>query len=132
MGNMDWYQTLIKPALTPPDMWFGVVWPVLYVMMAAALLMVLIKLSGRDRWLAAGLFLVQLGLNLCWAPVFFGGQNISAALAVIVVLWLALSATVWFFFKVYRPAGWMMLPYWGWVSFATYLNFEIWRLNVLI
>ena len=129
MQNMDWYHALVKPALTPPDAWFGIVWTVLYVMMALALVMILVKLSGKERVYAAALFLIQLGLNFSWSPLFFGAQNIAGALALIIVLWVSLSATVWCFFKYYKPAGWMMVPYWIWTSFAVYLNWGIWRLN---
>lgn len=130
MQNMDWYHNLVKPELTPPDAWFGIVWPILYLMMAVALLVILFKSSGRQRVVAAVLFLVQLGLNLSWSPTFFGAQNISGALLVLTALWLVLSVTVIAFFKLNKAAGWLMIPYWLWTSFAFYLNFEIWRLNV--
>jgi tryptophan-rich sensory protein len=78
---------------------------------------------------ALGLFAFQLALNAAWSPLFFGLRNPLAGLLDIVPLWAAIMATLISFWKISPAAGALLLPYWLWVSFATVLNFEIWRLN---
>jgi tryptophan-rich sensory protein len=33
------------------------------------------------------------------------------------------------FYRVSKPAAYLLVPYLAWVTFATALNFAIWRLN---
>ena len=75
------------------------------------------------------LWSAQLGLNATWTPVFFGLRAPGLALVNIVLLWLALVATVTAFFSRRTVAGVLLIPYLAWVSFATALNFAIWRRN---
>ncbi len=125
----DWYATLRKPTWTPPNWVFGPVWSALYVSMAVAAWLV-----WRKRQLVAvvvplSLFMVQLALNLGWSVVFFGLQNPGAACIEIVLLWTAIVATLLAFWRVTAAAGWLLVPYLGWVTFAVALNFAIWQLN---
>ena len=123
------YAQLAKPVWTPPSWLFGPVWTALYLSMGVAAWLVWRERGFAGAKLALGLFAGQLALNAAWSPVFFGLRNPAAAFAVIVPLWLAIGATTVAFFRAARPAGWLMLPYWLWVSFATALNFAIWRMN---
>jgi tryptophan-rich sensory protein len=79
--------------------------------------------------LALTAYAVQLGLNLSWSFVFFGAQQVGAALAVIAALLAAILANAWLFWRIDRAAGLLLMPYAAWVSFATLLNAAIWRLN---
>jgi benzodiazapine receptor len=74
-------------------------------------------------------FIVQLALNALWSILFFGIQQPGWALVEIIVLWLAIGATIWLFWRVVPAAGALLLPYWAWVSFATALNASLWWLN---
>lgn len=76
-----------------------------------------------------GIFLVQLALNALWTPLFFGWHLPGVAFAEIVLLWLAIAATMVAFRPVSRPALLLLAPYLAWVSFAAVLNFTLWRLN---
>jgi tryptophan-rich sensory protein len=78
---------------------------------------------------ALGLFGFQLILNALWSPLFFGLRSPLAGLMDIVPLWAAILATILSFWKISAVAGVLLIPYWLWVSFATALNFAIWRLN---
>ena len=51
------------------------------------------------------------------------------ALIDIVGLWGSIAASIAVFYPVNRTAALLLLPHLGWVSFATILNFDIWRLN---
>jgi len=122
----DWYPTLVKPAWNPPAWILGPVWTVLYLAMAVAAWLV----WRRVGWGAALVwFALQLALNATWSPVFFGMHQIGLALVNIVLLWLAIAGTMVAFWKVTPVAGWLFVPYLAWVSFATALNFVLWRLN---
>jgi tryptophan-rich sensory protein len=61
--------------------------------------------------------------------LFFGLHQIGIAFAEIVVLWICIALTIKAFWEVKALAGWLMLPYLAWVSFASVLNFTIWRMN---
>jgi benzodiazapine receptor len=125
-----WYQTLKKPSFDPPEWLFGPAWTLLYLLMAVAAWLVWkqgIGVAGVK--LALAVFLVQLVLNALWSVFFFGLRSPLAGLVDIVVLWLAILATIVLFFRVSVPAGVLLLPYIAWVSFATILNAAILRLN---
>ena len=124
-----WYQTLVKPPWTPPSWLFGPVWTVLYGMMAAAAWLVWKRygVSGAGVPLAA--FVAQLALNVAWSWLFFGLHRPGLAFAEIVLLWLAILATLVLFWNAERLAGVLLVPYLAWVSFAAVLNFALWRMN---
>ena len=121
-----WYQTLNKPSWNPPPWIFGPVWTLLYLGMAVAAWLVW-KRGGQGQ--ALRLYVVQLALNAAWTPVFFGAHQLGVAFIVIVCMWIAIFLTQRAFQAVSRPAGLLLLPYLAWVSFASVLNFTLWRLN---
>jgi len=125
----NWYPMLHKPAWTPPSWLFGPVWTVLYLMMAVAAWLVWLEVGWSKASVALGLFAFQLALNAAWSPLFFGLQNPLAGLLVIIPLCAAILVTLAAFWKISLLAGLLMVPYWLWVSFATALNFAIWRMN---
>jgi tryptophan-rich sensory protein len=83
----------------------------------------------KEVKVALGVFGIQLFLNAIWSIIFFGMQNPSLALINIVLLWLAIVWTMVVFYKISKPATYLLIPYILWVSFATYLNYAIWLLN---
>ncbi|MCL4179449.1 MAG: tryptophan-rich sensory protein [Verrucomicrobia bacterium] len=128
-GPGDWYAELRKPTWNPPSWVFAPVWTALYASMGVAAWLIWRQVGASGRGRALGMFLVQLGLNALWSPLFFGLQSPGWALVNISLLWLALVGTVVVFWKVRPPAGLLLLPYLVWVSFASALNLAIWRLN---
>lgn len=125
----DWYPKLNKPAWTPPNGVFGPVWTLLYASMGFAAWAVWLQRTSRNVTPALSIFAIQLILNVAWSGLFFGLHSSGAALLAIVALWCAIAATIVSFRRVVALAGWVLVPYLGWVSFAVALNFEIWRLN---
>lgn len=123
-----WYPTLNKSPLTPPGMWFGIVWTTLYFLMALAATRVFHitgQLNSRPlRW-----WYIQLIAGLVWSGVFFHAKHIAGGMAVIAFVWLAVLLAVLQFWRVNRTAGLVMLPLLAWVSFASYLNFYILQNN---
>lgn len=125
----DWYQALVKPPLTPPDWLFAPTWISLYVMIAFAGWRVWTLSRGFVRRNSMAIFAVQLLLNLVWSFIFFGSRSPGFAALEIVALWIVILATLLIFWRIDRIAGWLMVPYLLWVSFATYLNISIFLLN---
>jgi translocator protein len=130
-----WYAGLVKPALNPPGWIFGPVWTTLYALMGVAAWLVWKQWSQGSPSTrlrvktALAVFGLQLFLNAIWSIIFFGLQNPGWALVDIVFLWLAIIWTIIVFYKISRPAAYLLTPYILWVSFAMYLNYAIWALN---
>jgi translocator protein len=122
-----WYAHLVKPGINPPAWVFAPVWTLLYVLMAVAAWRVWLKTGWRRA--ALGLWAIQLGLNFAWSFIFFGAHALLPALVELAVLWLAILATLLAFWRIDRPASWLLAPYLTWVSFAGMLNFWLWQLN---
>ena len=124
-----WYADLVRPSFAPPNWSFGVVWPVLYVMMGLSAFMIWNKGPGGKTKRALVLFLLQLILNGLWTPVFFGMHMIGVALFEIILLWATILLTIFSFWKISKPAAVILVPYLVWVSFAVVLNAGFWFLN---
>jgi benzodiazapine receptor len=129
VSTAGWYAGLHKPSWNPPAWIFAPVWTLLYVFMAVAAWLVWRKGGWIKQRLALRLFLLQWLLNALWTPLFFGLHRSGLACAEIMILWLALAATLGSFWQVRKTAGVLLLPYLAWVTFAAALNFTIWRLN---
>lgn len=128
-GDSAWYRRLAKPAFQPPSYLFGIVWPILYLMMGVALAMVVNAKGSRGRGIAITAFALQFIANLVWSPLFFGMHEVSFAFWWL-LLTLGLAAlTTWLFWRLRPLAGWLLLPYLLWLIFAAALNFEIDRMN---
>jgi tryptophan-rich sensory protein len=122
-----WYAGLNHPAIAPPNYVFAPVWTTLYLIMAVAAWRVWRKTGLKSVEMAA--FALQLALNFAWSAIFFALHQISAALIEILVLDLAVAATIILFFRRDRWAGVMLLPYLGWIIFASILTDAFRRLN---
>ena len=124
-----WYRSLVRPSFTPPDRVFGPVWTLLYLLMAVAAWRVSQGSPSAERSTALLLFAIQLGLNLGWSWIFFRKHAIGWALAEIALLWVSIGITTLLFARINSLSGWLMAPYWVWVSFAGILNAAFWKLN---
>jgi tryptophan-rich sensory protein len=125
----SWYQSLKRPAWTPPNWLFGPVWTLLYAMMAVAAWLVWRRAGLAAAALPIALFALQLAFNVGWSALFFGLHRPGPAFAEIVALWALILATLLTFWRVSAPAGALLVPYLLWVTFAACLNFAIWRMN---
>jgi tryptophan-rich sensory protein len=123
----DWYASLRKPPLTPPNWIFGPVWSFLYLCIAVAAWLVWRARRGATTPLA--LWASQLLLNGLWSLLFFGLHRPGLALLELAILLALVVATTAAFFRVRSLAGALLVPYVLWVGFAIYLNAGIWYLN---
>lgn len=124
----DWYDQLNKPTWTPPGWLFGPVWTALYAMIAVAGWR-LYRARGDSVRPALGAWGVQMVLNAAWSWLFFGLHRPGLAFAEIVLLWISIVVTIALARRHDRWAAGLLAPYLAWVSFASALNFVIWRMN---
>lgn len=122
------YQTLKRPPLSPPGWLFPVVWIILYLLMGAASYLIFTSSSSRKD---SALFDygVQLFVNFFWPILFFQFSAYLAAFVWIIFLWVLIFHLIEQFTSINRVAGWLLIPYLTWVTFAGYLNFSIYLLN---
>lgn len=125
----DWFAALDQPFFMPPGWVFGLVWPILYVLLGTALAMILMEPATRRRRNALILFFAQLILNYAWSPIFFAGQAIQLGLVTILVMTGLAAMAAGQFFRLRALAGALMIPYLAWLCFAAALNAAIARLN---
>ena len=123
-GSDDaWYGALNKSPLNPPYMTFAIVWPILFVLMAAGAIMVR---SAAGSFQAAapalGLFFAQFIPNLGWSYAFFGFNEALLALFILLALWVMIASKIAAYWRWSRRAAWLQAPYLIWVTFAGYLN----------
>ena len=126
---MTWYHTLTKPPFVPPDMIFGMVWVVLYLLLGIVAVMLFYRGVSKELRLAAWLLGIQLALNACWTPVFFGLHHLAGALTVVILMLLEGFFMHRAVAKHNRLAARMLWPYWAWLLFATYLTAGYLMLN---
>ena len=129
-GGMENFKTLNKPPLSPPGWIFPVVWTILYLAMGLASYLVYKADAPQYKKNSALLFYgLQLFFNFFWSIIFFGWEMYLFAFIWILVLWLLIIITTVKFWDINKTAGYLMMPYLLWVTFAAYLNLGIYILN---
>ncbi|KAI1344981.1 TspO/MBR-related protein [Xylariaceae sp. FL0016] len=138
--TQDTYMAMRQPPLRPPPQVFGPVWTLLYGMMGYAAHRAVTAYPAASSLHSPSatavsvatiqaLYTAQLGLNLAWMPLFFGVRKPVLALIDIVSLVGLNGYLTWSFFQIDNVAGWCMVPYMAWLSFATYLNAGVGYMN---
>lgn len=128
-GNMQLFEEINKPPLSPPGWLFPVVWTILYASMGVALYLVVMAKDTKGNLPAYISFGVQLFFNFFWSIIFFNAKAYLFAFIWLVLLWVAIVVNIFFFAQVNKTAGKILIPYLIWVTFAGYLNFGIYLLN---
>ena len=130
-GSMDIYSQINQPPLAPPSWLFGVVWPILYVLMGIGSAMVYVNRNADFEAASSALkiYAVNLVFNFLWGIVFFNFRAFLFAYVWLMILWFIIIAMIIKFKKISRTAAWLQLPYLLWVTFASYLNLMIYLLN---
>ena len=126
--NSAFYEGLTQPVFAPPGWLFPVAWTLLYAAMATAMWFVL-RTQGRDRFILLGLYIAQLAVNLLWSYLFFVQHALGLAFFWLLLLWMLAAIMLYQFFRESMVAGWLLVPYQLWLTFAAVLNFSLARLN---
>lgn len=129
MLNYNWYQNLNQPPLTPPAWIFPPVWTILYLSMGIALFLYARKKTDQNKSWGYVLFFTQLLTNFAWSPTFFGLKNVGLALALVILMDILVLFNIIEFSKVSKSSARILIPYFIWILFATYLNLGILILN---
>ena len=126
----SWYSALNKPFFSPPNWIFAPVWTILYFLMGVSLFLIWQKgFKNKKSKEALYFFAVQLFLNFIWSILFFGLRSPILGLIDIIALWGVIAITIIKFYKISKPASYLLIPYLLWVSFASFLNLSIVLLN---
>ncbi len=129
-GGMAEFSQIKKPPLTPPGWVFPVVWTALYLSMGAASYIVSRSRAPREHISCAlTVYGCQLALNFFWPILFFVVKLYLTAFFWLTALWLAVLGTFAIFKKLSSAAGFLILPYLIWVTFAGYLNLGVYILS---
>ena len=129
-SGMDGFDIMAKPPLSPPSWLFPIVWTLLFILMGVASYLVLTSGADKDAVFRALTFYgVQLFFNFFWSIIFFNLEWYLVAFIWLVVLWILIIITTLLFYRISKPAGYLMIPYVLWVAFAGYLNFSIYLIN---
>jgi len=125
-----WYPGIQKPSFNPPNWLFGPVWSTLFIIIGISAYLVWVK---RDQIIhfprTVAVYFIQLILNLAWSFLFFYNHLIGAALIEIIALLVVILINGIMFYKIDKTAGLLFIPYFLWVSFATFLTYNIFILN---
>lgn len=128
--NMRLFEMVNKPSLSPPGWLFPIVWTILYTLMGIASYLVLTGEGSREEKAGAiSVYLYQLLVNFLWSTWFFNFRWYFFAFFWLVLLWILILITLIRFYRISKPAGYLMIPYLLWVTFAGYLNLGIALLN---
>ncbi len=129
VNSATWYQSLSKSSLTPPAFVFPIIWPILYAMIA---------MSGWYLWqhrhqpqakTALGFYSAQMVLNWAWSPLFFNFHLIAVSFYCLILITLLTLITILLTKNKFKFSSMMLIPYFIWLIFASYLNGVLWLLN---
>ena len=129
-NSMESFEQLSQPPLSPPGWLFPIAWTVLYILMGTASYLVLESGAGKSvihRALRA--YGVQLAFNFLWPIFFFRMGAYLFSLIWLIALWILILITILRFFQIKTAAGWLLVPYLLWTTFAAYLNLGVYLLN---
>jgi translocator protein len=129
-ANLEpWYRLLDKSSLTPPGVVFAIVWPILYCLLSVAGYCIFLKETGASKLIKA-LYVIQLVFNLSWTPLFFGLHWIGMAFSVLI---FTVLFTFYLMVRLYQAEQkklmFLLMPYWLWICFASYLNMVTFLMN---
>lgn len=124
----NWYTTINKAPFNPPNWVFGPAWTLLFILMGWAFYIIWTT-KAKNKTTAYWAFAIQFVLNILWSAIFFGAKLPGWAFFEIIVFWFAILWTFVVFYRINKMAGYLLIPYILWVTFASILNYYVWILN---
>ena len=120
--SKNYYRNLKKSPLTPKDYVFGVVWPILYLLLIYYFISLITHKNCVKICVPIIPFLIQMVLNLSWSPVFFRYKKIRLALLINIAMIILTLITMYLNLRIDAKLNYLLIPYLGWITFAAYLN----------
>ncbi len=128
--SMETFSMLNQPPLSPPGIVFPIVWTILYTLMGISSYLVVTSDASKDeKQNALFVYGIQLAINFFWSIFFFNLEWYLFSFFWLLLLWAFILNTIIQFYRISKPAAYLMIPYLIWVTFAGYLNFGIYLLN---
>ena len=125
-GYMD-YRDMVKPPLSPPGIVFPIVWTILYILMGISYFIA--TKDNKDVKELDQIYLLQLFVNFLWPVIFFVLKLYFTAFLWIILLIILVVAMIKELLNRNKISGYLQIPYFIWLLFATYLNLGITLLN---
>ena len=119
--DTEWYES-VRPSITPPSWVFPVVWNILFFLIAISLYFAWVG-GKKVRGKIALVFGINFALNILWSVLYFGMRRPDIAFYELILLWISIISMIYVSGKVSKKAGWLLVPYLLWVSFAGVLNY---------
>ncbi len=130
-GDMKLYETMTRPALSPPGFLFPIVWTVLYIVMGTASFFIYTSDAEKEqKRRALSLYVAQLLMNFFWSTLFFTYQLYFLSFLWLMGMWVLILLCGIRFYKIHRASGIMMGGLLLWTTFAAYLNFASFIINI--
>ena len=127
-----WYDGLIKPSWTPPGSTIGIIWSILYPMIAISFIYVMVNVFKKKlSWNIGIVFLINLIANLLFNPIFFGMKNIPLATLDIVIVWVTIVMQFFLILPKSKIISVLQIPYFLWVTTASAIQLTVFINNVL-
>lgn len=127
-NSMGIYQNINLPKLAPPPILFPIVWTILFILMGISSYIVY-ESNSNQKQSAIKIYAIQLLINFIWPILFFNLNLYLIAFFWIVLLWIFILRMLIIFNQISNVASYLQIPYFLWVTFASYLNFMIYFLN---
>ena len=127
-SNFYWLISLKKPIFSPPNYLFSPIWTILYILIAISFWKIWIT-KNHDKKSAYICFFIHLFFNFSWTFFFFFLKSPSLSFIDIIFINLTLGITLYYFWKISKIAALLLIPYWIWIVYATYINAGYWVLN---
>lgn len=122
----NWYNTLNRSSLTPPNYVFPIAWTILYGIIGACGWVMWSSPSSQKLKTLKILYITQLILNWSWTPLFFHYHLTAISLIILGCMDILVGMIIWLAYPQMKSASLLMIPYLFWILFASYLNFHIW------
>lgn len=122
-----WYNNLKKSSLTPPTQYFSIVWTIIYITIFISLVIIMNtdKKQSKQNSIIYVIFFIKMIFNLLWSYIFFTKKMLFLSFVIILLLDISTIMTIYYFYKINRVAGLILIPNLLWILFATYLNYYI-------
>lgn len=112
-NNMQAYQNINQPPLSPPMIVFPIVWSVLFILMgiSSAIIYTNEKEAKAEIYSALKIYGLQLVVNFFWSIIFFNMQAYLFAFMWLLLLWMLIIMMIIPFKRISIVAAYLQIPY---------------------